>query len=455
MTPHRSSDPVSTAVQPFRQEVRALLGLMIPLLTGSVLSNLTILANTVIIGRSEASGLLLSGLFLPFSLLMVAITESLRAPLTVYITQAAQARELRLIVAGFAGLGVMLMLLVAIMVLVVGDRFFERLNAPRETLQHAVHFVTSMQLASTVLTAGVLANAAVFACGLARPALTISITSNLVNLAVTAGCAFLLRQGALGGAWGSLAAGCVMLVASFTSLPSAAGVWHHWQIALTRVFSMASAIAIPVFGSYLVLSIYAAMLNDMLMSIGPDAVAGFGVANRLQSLLMMPAVALGTALAIHAGGMHRTSAPASQVGVARFVGRGLTVGITLYALVSALTIAAQPLITPLIAGPDAAAAVVLRDYLLIVGPSFIVFGPMLALLIYLEQTGQGRLALSFNIASLGITLATAYAVTGRSHQVSDVFIAIAVCNVLTALTLFAIVRQPAVHRPPHTLAHGA
>ncbi|WP_185732263.1 MATE family efflux transporter [Burkholderia sp. Bp8963] len=355
-------------------------------------------------------------------------------------------------VGGFAGLGAVLMLLVAAVVGVVGDRVFIRLDAPRETLQHAARFVTCMQLSSAVLAAGVLANAAVFARGLARRALAISIAANLVNLVVTAGCSFLLRQGALGGAWGTGVAGSVMLAASFASLPRSAGVWQHWRSAARRVIAMTRGIAIPVFGSYLVLSIYAAALNDVLMSIGPDAVAGFGIANRLQSLLMMPAVALGTALAIRAGGMHRIGASASDVSVARLAGRGLVVGIVLYALVSAIVIAARPLITPLMA--EAGAAAVLGEYLLIVCPSFVFFGPMLALLIYLEQMGQGRLALLFNVASLGMTFVCAYAVAARSHLIGDVFIAIAACNVVTALALFVIVRKSAVHRPPRTLAHG-
>ncbi|KKB61285.1 hypothetical protein WM40_24100 [Robbsia andropogonis] len=327
------------------------------------------------------------------------------------------------------------------------------LDAPRETLHHAARFVACMQLSSAVLTAGVLANAALFASGAGCRALAISIAANLLNLAVTAGCAFLLRQGALGGAWGTGAAGTVMLASSFASLPRPDGARPHWRSAVARTLAMTRGIALPVFGSYLVLSVYAAALNGVLMWIGPHAVAGFGVANRLQSFLMMPAVALGTALAIRAGGMHRAGAPSSDIGVARLAGRGLVVGIALYALVSAIAVAAQPLITPLMAGQGAPAAV-LRDYLLIVGPSFVFFGPMLALLIYLDQTGQGRLALSFNVASLGITFAAAYTVAACGHPLSDVFIAIAACNALTALALFVIVRRPAVHRPPRTLAHG-
>ncbi|MHA6907585.1 MATE family efflux transporter [Ralstonia pseudosolanacearum] len=456
MTVRRSSEPAiyaAAGASSFRQDVRALLGLMTPLLTGSVLSSLTILANTVIVGRSEPNGLLLSGLFLPFSLLVVAVIESLRAPLTVYVTQAAQAPDLRMMVGGFAALGAILMLLVAVAVVAVGDRFFMRLDAPRDTLRHAARFVTCMQISSAALTAGVLANAAVFARGFARRALAISIAANLVNLVVTSGSALLLRQGAIGGAWGTGAAGILMLMASFSNLPRACGARQYWRSTTKRVFLMTRNIAIPVFGSYLVLSVYAAAINDVLMSIGPHAVAGFGVANRLQNLFMMPAVALGTALAIRAGSMHRLGASASDVSVARFAGRGLAVGIAMYALVSAIAVVTQPLITPLMAGQGAAAEV-LRAYLLIVCPSFVFFGPMLSLLIYLDQTGQGRLALFFNVVSLCVTLTAAYAAAANDQLIRDVFIAIATCNVITALVLFAIVRQPAVHRPPRMLAHG-
>ena len=437
----------------FRHDVGALLQMMTPLLTGSVLSSLTILANTVIVGRSESNGLLLSGLFLPFSLLMVAVTESLRAPLTVYVTQARQARELRRMVGGFAGLGAVLMLLVAAMVGVLGEHIFVRADVPRETAQHAARFVFCMQMSSVVLSAGVLANAAVFARGLARRALVISIAANLANLGATAGCAFLLRQGAIGGAWGPAAAGIVMLAASFGHLPRADGKPQRWRITIERVVSMTRNIGVPVFGSYLALSVYAAVLNEVLISIGPDAVAGFGVANRLQNLVMMPAVALGTALAIRVGGIHRLAEGASDVGAARLARRGLVVGIVIYALLAAIAVASQSLIVPVMAG-SGRTAFVLRAFVQIVAPSFVLFGPMLSLLIYLDHTGQGRLALFFNIASLCATLAAAYAVAVHSHGVRPVFIAIAVCNVVTALVLFAIVRQPAVHRPPRTLALG-
>lgn len=436
-------------VQP--NEVRILLDLATPIFMGSLLANLTILFNTILIGRADKTGLLLAGLFLPFSFLVTAVIESMRAPAIVVATRSTRRDEIPYGVVTFAVLGAAILLCVAGAVGIFGDMLFTQLNVPAEVLQRALQFILYMLGSSALLVVGVIANSAVFGIGRGLAAMLVSIAANVLNIAITALCVFRLEQGALGAAWGTASAGVLMIVASLHLLPA----FDHktlgsLALVIRHALALAFSIALPVLGSYLLLTAYLALVNQIILSFGAEVVGGFGITSRLQNVLMLPAAALGTALAIRAGQMHSALDSGKVV---KLVGRGIVVAVSLYLLISLTVCATYVSLADVLTG-DAAISKVVQSYLLIIAPSYILFGPLLAVLIYLDQVGQGRTALLFNVLTLGSTLAGARFAELHFHDFKYVFLAIAIGNLIAGIAMFFIIRRSAIHQPHRQIAQG-
>jgi len=433
---------------------RRLLSTALPICMGSLFTSLTVLLSTVLIGRADDSGLLLSGIFLPFSLLISAFIESLRAPTVVLVTQSHHGKEIRSGIGTLALLGGVSMLALAATTAWAGSWIASVLHVPPAVAPRALHFTQCMLAASASLVAGAVLNAALVGLGRPRTAMLVSIASNASNLAVTATCIQVFQQGAESAAWGTAAAGGLMLLMSCWWIPPGHNDWTARRRIGVRAAHLALSIAVPVLASYGLLAVYLALMNQILMSLGIEAVAGFGIANRLQSALMLPAAALGTAMAIHAGTAHRLDAGDSEGRVSRLVLHGLALSVGLYALLAGIIFLSQGLLTDALTGrgPHDPVSSVVSSFLTTVGPSYVFFGPLLALLIYLEQIGRSRVALLFNFLTLGGTLLAAHCVAVSTQDVRQVFLTISASNLLAAFALFLVVRSPSLHRPHLQLA---
>ncbi|MFC4549263.1 MULTISPECIES: MATE family efflux transporter [Halorussus] len=167
---------------------------------------------------------------------------------------------------------------------------------------------------------------------------------------------------------------------------------------------------------------------------GADAVAAYGIGNRLLTLVLMPALGLSQSIETVVGQNLGAGKPdRARRGV--FMAAGMLGAVLV--VVSALAYAfADPIVGVFITGKNAAAVVDLgADYLAVIGPTFVFLGVYQVLNGGFRGSGSTRTAMVFAILSLFVFRAPpAYALLswgGLGAQ--GAWLGIALSNVLTAL----------------------
>ncbi|WP_027343318.1 MATE family efflux transporter [Hamadaea tsunoensis] len=192
-----------------------------------------------------------------------------------------------------------------------------------------------------------------------------------------------------------------------------------------------AAVGVPVGGTFVVLFLANSATIRVLARFGEAAVAGYGIASTTQIVLIVPAMGLGTAVAILVN-QDRSTPPITTVR------RGAALATLMYAPISVFLWLFAGRIADL-AAPDAETARVTYEFLKITGPSLACVGIMLTLLTVLEQTGSGFVALSFNLCYFAAAIGVG-AVLAR-HDYEPLFTTMAVVNVLALACAVPMVRR--------------
>jgi Na+-driven multidrug efflux pump len=213
------------------------------------------------------------------------------------------------------------------------------------------------------------------------------------------------------------------------------------------VRALVLGIGLPIAATFVMLSLNNLVVEWILTPFGARTVAGYGAAVTVQSVAIVPALALGTATAVTAN--RRWSAgDASALRAAHRAGMRIAVGV--YVVVAVLTL--------LVAGPlaramasDAVVGAEVSAFLHIVGPSYLGLGVLLFQLTFLEQIGAGRLAATVNLCSFSVTLAVGGVAARALHAPHALYLVWAVANLLgvavvTVLTLRRVGRVSRVGR---------
>ncbi len=222
----------------------------------------------------------------------------------------------------------------------------------------------------------------------------------------------------------------------------AAALLHRYQLlsgiasearpgSLVRAFRRLASVGVPVGGTFFVLFLANGATLRVLGRFGATAVSGYGIANTTQIVVIVPAIGLGTAVAILVN--QSTGATA----ITATVRRGAMIAALLYVtLGAAIRLAAGPIAR--LAAPDPAIATVAAAYLRVVGPTLACVGTMLTALTVLEQTGSGFVALIFNVGYFATSIGVGAALAYRSGGYGPLFDTMAVANVVALVTIAPI-----------------
>jgi Na+-driven multidrug efflux pump len=155
-----------------------------------------------------------------------------------------------------------------------------------------------------------------------------------------------------------------------------------------------STIALPVFASWLVILWGANLLNTLLASGGETLVAGFGLVYRLQMIIYQPALAMGLAMAILINQAGYSVHPKYSNTIAL---AGLLCSVMFYMFLGVTLFFARTPLAGLLTSQTAVQHVI-AECLYYLAPSWLCIGPLLALLMLLEQTGYALSVLCLNLA---------------------------------------------------------
>ena len=414
---------------------RRLMQVALPILASSLVGLFALLINTAIIGRGAPAGLYVLGIALPISFLQMSINESLRVSAIAFSSQAAGSSNLELLRRRLRGLLVLAVLIHLLLALAfqLGHGWLMSAYQIPAAQQSIVYSFILLNISTGALVAlSISMMSSLYGLGQVFWVTLVTMLGFAANILVT----FVLVYW---GGWGVYALIVSTLLTSGVTIGWAAlslrrrealeplssrwlwRFWEHWPAIY--------AISMPVFAGYLILFVHSVLFNRLLALFAPSDVAGFGVAYRIQNIVLMPAIAIGIALAIH---VNRIVAARRHEHTYRYISTAMGLSLAVFATLSGVVFVAREPLARLVTG-DAAVIASASQYLQYMGPAYLVLGPLLTMLIFFEQTGNGIRSLVFNAVGFAVQLALAFYVARTYHSLTLVYEAIALSYLVSAM----------------------
>jgi len=191
--------------------------------------------------------------------------------------------------------------------LLAGDRLFRSMGAPAQVLVYIRQYMDTWFLGAALVMVPLVGNACIRSAGDARFAAIVMMTVALVNFCLDPVLIFgwlgVPALGMQGAALATLiafgAASCVSLYMLSVRLRflTLAGLRHRVAASWKEILR----IGIPAAGTSLISPVSAAFVTAFVAVYGSDAVAGFGVASRVEMFALLPLMALAAIMAPFAG----------------------------------------------------------------------------------------------------------------------------------------------------------
>lgn len=398
----------------------------VPILLASLASLFAPLVNTAVMGHHDAALLYPLALALPLILLQTSVNESLRVSSVAFSSQASGSGDLatyRRRLHGLVTIGVLVNLALAALFAVGHGAFLDAYGVPAGQRPLVYAFVQLTVLTGALLMVSVGLMSSLYGFGQVRAVTVVTVTGLAGNVALTAVLVAWLGLFAMPAATVVSATATIgwaaRRLAGLGALPRlSASPWA----AVAGSWRQIARISAPVSLGYLLLFVNGLVFTQILARHSALDVAGFGVAYRIQNLVLMPAIAIGVGLAITVNRMVAAGRPEP---VPAFLSTTLLLAVTVFAGLGALLFAVRGPVTGWLAGDPAVAGAAGR-YFTYVAPAYLVAGPLLMLMIFLEETGNGLRALTFNAALVAGQLLLAHHLTVTGHPVWQVYLALAV-----------------------------
>jgi Na+-driven multidrug efflux pump len=161
----------------------------------------------------------------------------------------------------------------------------------------------------------------------------------------------------------------------------------------------------PVFIAYLAWPITLLILNKIFIFYGTNAVAGFGIVYRLQSFIILPAIAMGVSAGILINRLNEKIIKFNNV----YIKNAVITTLFIYLVIAIGLYLAKPLIAGYFSSNFEVQHVVTL-YLKYFAIVYLIFCPQLVLLMVWEQTGLAQRSMFINIGLLSLQIITVYLV---------------------------------------------
>ncbi|WP_312034221.1 MATE family efflux transporter [Actinoplanes sp. TBRC 11911] len=400
------------------------------------------MATLILMGRMGAEALYVRSLFTPLAFLFLALHTGLGVTTQVAAAVARGQGRLDQVagrVTSIVRVGLPAALVLAGVLAVLAPTLAHLLSAQPSARDDFVEFVRWTGLAyvcvlgPTVCVSALRGGGRPWAAGAVIAGVaTIQIGLTAIGVAVHAGILVVPAAIAAANVAGTVAG--VVLLRRFGAWPP--GTSLAWRPAV--VGSLLS-IGAPVAGSLLILFVSNLGLTWVVSAFGPDVVTGFATAATVQSVVVVPAIALGSATAILMN-EHRGAGRGDRLpGV---LDAGLRISAIFYLVTTTLVVFATA------HGPtmravtgNAAAASEARHYLAVVGPTYLCMGLALVALTIMEQLGAGALAVTLNGTYVLVTLGGGGWLARHAHHPDPLYLVVAVANVLAVGVLPIVTRK--------------
>jgi Na+-driven multidrug efflux pump len=392
--------------------------LAFPIFYGEVVGVVTPLIILAIMGRVDEEALYLRSLYMPLAFLFIALQMGLDISNQVAAALSRGRRrpqDVLLTAASMGVVGVAVWGAVALAVIASAPWIASLLEVPPESTADFVSFVRWICCANLLWLPVSLCASSLRGYGHARSAAGVVLLGAGVEIATVAVLGFGTGLGMYAlpiamAAGGVAALSYAVLALARTDLWRSRGTLSWRPEAVGHL----AAVGAPITLSFLVIAVSNFGLLWVVAPFGPDVVSGFSVAVALETLILVPSTAIGSATAITMNRLRGADRP-DLVRPAMKAGMGLA-WLTYSVLALAVWLPRAPLASLVAGTPDVAAQTEL--FLGIVGLTYGCMGVTVTIIVTIEQIGGGFLALVLNIpyflggVAVGAVLARVVGVQG-------------------------------------------
>lgn len=424
------SDPTTSLAGLGPGQFRArLTRLAVPNMFSSLVGMLAQFAVVAMLGQMNEAALYIRSLYLPVLVLFVALQLAVEVSNQVAVSIAYGKSDLGGIGAisgSFLRVGLLVLGSAAALIALAAPLVASLLGASTEHRDVFVSFLRWMALATACNVGSIVAASALRGC---RRTGAAALNSMVVAAAQILGV--LVLGWGLG--WGVFSVPVATGGAGIVGL--LLGLWRWRREGLGRIrplawrgdaLSLLLGIGLPVAGGLLLISVANTAALWVLSPFGPDVVSGFAAAHSVQNVIIVPAVALGSAISITMNNFRGERRPDRLPCVWK---SGLQVAVMIYVTVTLLAWWNRGFIARLISeSPEVTAEV--RQYLTIVGLTYAAVGLQLVLQTVVEQLKFGMYSLVVQAAYLGSTVVIGGLIARQTGDVYDFYRVSAVSNLV-------------------------
>ncbi|CAE13056.1 MATE family efflux transporter [Photorhabdus sp. S12-55] len=403
-----------------------------------VVSAVAVLINISIISHNSPNMLYVIGLFLPLNYMMMSIHEGLRVPALRYSSHLRSANfsllGQRLLLLFLAMLALMAILIFNVWYFQSGISYLFHIESSQQ--DEVMNFIIPMLFIGIMIGFATLILSTLFGLGFNRCGSLLGISGTVLNIGATYLTEIYWHKGLQSLIWGAIF-GSSYLISVGSILLYRQGVvisWLGMRDQVIQVIKDISTMALPVMGSFSLVFIFLFSFNYLVSFYDAHEIAGFSIAFRIQSFIILPAIALGTAMAIHYNNSlsKRNFVRANQVFLI-----GLSLTGVIYIFISVAVFFLKVWLVKFFTLDELIAEAALR-YLNCVSPSYFSLGIVLGLMTALEQIGQGLRVLLINITLYSLEIGIAALLGLKQEDATRLYLTIAIFNWISALYIFSI-----------------
>ncbi len=412
-------------------ERRRILVLAVPIMLAALTGVLVQFAVVALLGRISDQALYVRSLYLPVAFLMLALQEGLDVSTQVAVA-ISKGRADRAGIAPLAGsflwLGVGLSGLACLVLTLAAPTLAGLLSAGAADRAVFVAFVRWSALAGLAAVGPTVLAATLRGWGKAAAAAAVSISTAVTQVGTVALLGFGTGLGVFSVPLAVVAGAVVGTVVGVLS-------WrrHGLPVIDLRTWRPAAARTLlgvggPVATSYLLLFGSNLGLLWVLGPFGAAVVSGFSGAYTVQTVMIVPAIALGSATAIV---MNQMRGQGRNTALPTVFRAGIELALVGYVGVAAVSWLGRGALAAAVARSPVIADQVQR-YLGIVLPTIMLMGLLLVALTVLEQLGAGLISVLLNVGYFGTVLAIGGLLARHDHDPAALYRTIAIVNLVGA-----------------------
>ena len=383
-------------------EIGNIIKFALSIIFGNIVMVCTSLLNMRLLGSFDHHILYILTMFSPVYYFLLAFQESFRSASIVIASHCENTKKIRVIIREIIFIALLCNVFVAILFFISTD-WITHIMHVNEVLQNRFQsFTKKMVCINFILMVNIVLNALILGFKFHRVSfffnlLTCLLTTVLLLLQIT-----YLHQGLDGFVIASCVINivCGILMLTFINHCIADTNYSISSGQQTAVVGVINAIIYkiifkvgsPVFLSYVTMFVGFAVFNSVLTKYGVDIVSGYGIACRLQLLIILPAIGLGSAMAIL---INHQMALKKYNEVLSIVFHGMIVCIIIYGIFALLIHYYDNRIVALLVSERTVKESAI-NYLHHVSYSYFISGPVITFISMLEQIGYGIYALLLN-----------------------------------------------------------